>query len=63
LAQSVRTHKDEWGKMMEQIHEILCTILKLVAPSDTKTGLPIALLHDIAKFAEYVHNFCAKETE
>ncbi|KAJ7290426.1 hypothetical protein C8J57DRAFT_1611276 [Mycena rebaudengoi] len=50
--ESIRTHKDEWGKMMEQIHEILCTILKLVAPSDTKTGLPIALLHDIAKFAE-----------
>jgi hypothetical protein len=37
---------------MEQIHEILCIILKLHAASEVKGVLPTAILYDIAKFTE-----------
>jgi hypothetical protein len=40
--------------MVEQIHEILCTITSLCSTSEIKGVLPTALLYDIAKFTEYV---------
>jgi hypothetical protein len=40
--------------IVEQIHEILCTITTLVSTSEIKGMLPTALLYDIAKFTEYV---------
>jgi hypothetical protein len=40
--------------MVEQIHEILGTIVKLHSTSEIKGVLQLALLHDIAKFSEYV---------
>jgi hypothetical protein len=39
--------------MVEQIHEILCSILKLYSMCEPKV-LPTALLYDIGKFTEYV---------
>jgi hypothetical protein len=40
--------------MVEEIHEILCTIATLCSTSEIKGVLPTALLYDIAKFTEYV---------
>jgi hypothetical protein len=40
--------------MVEQIHEILGTLVKLHSASEIKGVLPTVLLHDIAKFTEYV---------
>jgi hypothetical protein len=38
--------------MVEQIHEILCVVVKLYSTSEVKGVLPTALLYDIAKFTE-----------
>jgi hypothetical protein len=38
--------------MVEQIHEILCAIIKLYSISEIAGVLPTAMLYDIAKFAE-----------
>ncbi|KAJ7245846.1 P-loop containing nucleoside triphosphate hydrolase protein [Mycena rebaudengoi] len=40
-------------QMVEQIHEILGTVVKLHSTSEIKGVLPTALLHDIAKFAQH----------
>ncbi|KAJ7261958.1 hypothetical protein C8J57DRAFT_1232093 [Mycena rebaudengoi] len=52
--ESVKSNRDEWMIMVEQIHEILCTIAKLCSTSEIKGVLPTALLYDIAKFSEYL---------
>ncbi|KAJ7240962.1 hypothetical protein C8J57DRAFT_1562023 [Mycena rebaudengoi] len=50
--EDVRSNRDEWMIIVEQIHEILCTITTLVSTSEIKGMLPTALLYDIAKFTE-----------
>ncbi|KAJ7267900.1 P-loop containing nucleoside triphosphate hydrolase protein, partial [Mycena rebaudengoi] len=50
--ESIGSNKDEWAGILEQIHEVLCTILKLYATSEDNGGFPTALHYDIAKFAE-----------
>jgi hypothetical protein len=39
--------------MIQDIHEILCTIVKLYAMPENQGVLPTNLLYDIAKFTEY----------
>jgi hypothetical protein len=39
--------------MVEEIHEILCTILKLLHISGENADLPKAILYDITKFTQY----------
>ncbi|KAJ7246960.1 hypothetical protein C8J57DRAFT_1674430 [Mycena rebaudengoi] len=51
---AVRSNRDEWMIMVEQIHEILCAITSLCSTSEIKGVLSTALLYDIAKFTEYV---------
>ncbi|KAJ7261935.1 hypothetical protein C8J57DRAFT_1633383 [Mycena rebaudengoi] len=50
--ESVKSNKDEWMIMVEEIHEILCNIAKLCSTSEIKGVLPTAFLYDIAKFSE-----------
>ncbi|KAJ7252445.1 hypothetical protein C8J57DRAFT_1474117 [Mycena rebaudengoi] len=50
--EAVRSNRDEWMIMVEQIHEILCAIISLCSLSEIKGVLPMALLYDIAKFTE-----------
>ncbi|KAJ7290263.1 hypothetical protein C8J57DRAFT_1705704 [Mycena rebaudengoi] len=50
--EAARSNRDEWMIMVEQIHEILCTITTLCSTSEIKGVLPTALLYDIAKFTE-----------
>ncbi|KAJ7252166.1 hypothetical protein C8J57DRAFT_1718391 [Mycena rebaudengoi] len=50
--EAVRSNRDEWMTMVEQIHEIFCIIATLCSKSEIKGVLPRALLYDIAKFAE-----------
>ncbi|KAJ7280609.1 P-loop containing nucleoside triphosphate hydrolase protein, partial [Mycena rebaudengoi] len=50
--EAVRSNRDEWMIMVEQIHEVLCTITTLCSTSEIKGVLPTALLYDIAKFTE-----------
>jgi hypothetical protein len=38
--------------MVEQIHEILCAIVKLYTTSEANGVLPTATVYDIAKFTE-----------
>ncbi|KAJ7257427.1 hypothetical protein C8J57DRAFT_1235144 [Mycena rebaudengoi] len=45
-------NKDKYVEIMEQIHEILCSIVQLHSSSEMKGVLPTALLCDIAKFTE-----------
>ncbi|KAJ7279991.1 hypothetical protein C8J57DRAFT_1220518 [Mycena rebaudengoi] len=49
--ESVRTYRQDCVHMVEQIHEILCSILKLYSMCEPKV-LPTALLYDIGKFTE-----------
>ncbi|KAJ7219835.1 hypothetical protein C8J57DRAFT_1536996 [Mycena rebaudengoi] len=50
--ESVRAHKQDCIEMVEQIHEVLCTIVKLHSTSEVTGVLSTALLYDIAKFTE-----------
>ncbi|KAJ7245292.1 P-loop containing nucleoside triphosphate hydrolase protein, partial [Mycena rebaudengoi] len=50
--EAVKSNRDEWMIMVEQIHEILCAITSLCSTSEIKGVLPTALLYDIAKFTE-----------
>jgi hypothetical protein len=50
--QKVHSNKDECFEMVAQIHEVLCTILKIYSGSETKGVLPTALLYDIANFTK-----------
>ncbi|KAJ7261933.1 hypothetical protein C8J57DRAFT_1633369 [Mycena rebaudengoi] len=50
--ESIKSDRNEWTVMVEQIHEIFCTIAKLCSTSEIKGVLPTALLYDIAKFTE-----------
>ncbi|KAJ7246446.1 hypothetical protein C8J57DRAFT_1241496 [Mycena rebaudengoi] len=51
-AQSVRSNRDECAQLLEQIHEILCLIVKLYSTSEINGVLSPALLYDIAQFTE-----------
>jgi hypothetical protein len=53
---SVRSYKEDCIQMMENIHQILCAIVKLYSTSEIEGALPTALLYDIAKFTESVQN-------
>ncbi|KAJ7280999.1 P-loop containing nucleoside triphosphate hydrolase protein, partial [Mycena rebaudengoi] len=48
--EGAQRNKDQCFQMVEQIHEILCTILKLYSESETLGVLPTALLYDIGDF-------------
>ncbi|KAJ7288873.1 hypothetical protein C8J57DRAFT_1495134 [Mycena rebaudengoi] len=50
--ESVRSHKEETVQMVEQINEVLCTIVKLYSTSEITGALSTALLYDIVKFTE-----------
>ncbi|KAJ7249358.1 hypothetical protein C8J57DRAFT_1668932, partial [Mycena rebaudengoi] len=50
--ESVRSHKEDCIQMMENIHQILCAIVKLYSASEIEGALPTALLYDIAIFTE-----------
>ncbi|KAJ7263707.1 hypothetical protein C8J57DRAFT_1470540 [Mycena rebaudengoi] len=50
--ESTKSNKDICIEMVEQIHEILGVVVTLHSTSEIKGVLPIALLHDIAKFSE-----------
>ncbi|KAJ7261930.1 hypothetical protein C8J57DRAFT_1513713 [Mycena rebaudengoi] len=50
--ESMISNKDKGMIMVEEIHEILCTIAMLCSTSEIKGVLPTALLYDIAKFSE-----------
>jgi phosphoribosylanthranilate isomerase len=50
--QRVHLNKDECFEMVAQIHEIICTIVKLYSVSETQGILPTVLLYDIANFTE-----------
>ncbi|KAJ7254535.1 hypothetical protein C8J57DRAFT_1236776 [Mycena rebaudengoi] len=57
--ETVRSNRDEWMIMVEQIHEILCAITSLCSTSEIKGVLPMALLYEIAKFAETLQKIFA----
>ncbi|KAJ7090638.1 hypothetical protein C8R44DRAFT_750873 [Mycena epipterygia] len=59
--QSVKSHKEDWIQLMEQIHEILCTIIGLYPDSETDGVLPPVLLYDIAKFTEPSNKWAGSE--
>jgi hypothetical protein len=50
--QSVKSNKDECLAMVEQIHEILCTIIGLYYASEIHGVLSPSIVTDIAKFSE-----------
>ncbi|KAJ7290375.1 hypothetical protein C8J57DRAFT_1705776 [Mycena rebaudengoi] len=50
--ESTKSNKNVCIEMVEQIHEILGTLVKLHSASEIKGVLPTVLLHDIAKFTE-----------
>jgi hypothetical protein len=50
--QTIRSNKEEYAEIMEQIHEILCIIAQLHSTSEIEGVLPTTLLYDIAKFTE-----------
>ncbi|KAJ7149446.1 hypothetical protein C8R43DRAFT_1236470 [Mycena crocata] len=53
---TVKSNREQCILMVEQIHEILCTIVDLYALSEVNGALPPTLLADIAKFAETLRN-------
>ncbi|KAJ7111248.1 hypothetical protein C8R44DRAFT_883073 [Mycena epipterygia] len=55
--QTMKWNKDECVRLMENIHELLYTIVDLHIKSETEGTLPPAILHDIGKFAEYYFPF------
>ncbi|KAJ7262045.1 P-loop containing nucleoside triphosphate hydrolase protein [Mycena rebaudengoi] len=50
--ESIKSNKDVCIEIVEQIHEILGTVVTLHSTSEIKGVLPTALLDDIAKFTE-----------
>ncbi|KAJ7201759.1 hypothetical protein C8J57DRAFT_1736027, partial [Mycena rebaudengoi] len=50
--EAIRSNKEEYAEIMEQIHEILCIIIRIHSTSEIKGVLPTALLYEIAKFTE-----------
>ncbi|KAJ7288711.1 hypothetical protein C8J57DRAFT_1214804 [Mycena rebaudengoi] len=52
-AESVRSHKEDTAQIVEQIHEVLCTIVKLDSAPEINGLLSTTLLYDIGKFTEY----------
>ncbi|KAJ7233078.1 hypothetical protein C8J57DRAFT_1578286 [Mycena rebaudengoi] len=50
--QTIKSNKEEYVKILEHIHEILCIIAQLDSTSEIKGVLPTAVLYDIAKFTE-----------
>ncbi|KAJ7289449.1 hypothetical protein C8J57DRAFT_1706293 [Mycena rebaudengoi] len=50
--ESTKSKKDVCIQLVEQIHEIMGTLVKLHSMSETKGVLSSALLHDIAKFTQ-----------
>jgi hypothetical protein len=53
LFQTVKWNKDECVRLMENIHELLYTIVDLHIRSKTGGTLPPGILHHIGKFTEY----------
>ncbi|KAJ6549613.1 P-loop containing nucleoside triphosphate hydrolase protein [Mycena vulgaris] len=53
---AVKTNKADCILMVEQIHDIMCTIISLCSMSELDGGLPPALLAEIAKFTERLRN-------
>ncbi|KAJ7271592.1 hypothetical protein C8J57DRAFT_1601135 [Mycena rebaudengoi] len=49
---SVKANRDASLQMIEQIHEIMCTIIMLYSTSEIGGVLPPEVLYDIAKFVE-----------
>ncbi|KAJ7260200.1 hypothetical protein C8J57DRAFT_1471812 [Mycena rebaudengoi] len=50
--ETIRSKKEEFVEIIEQIHEILCIIVKLHSTSEINGILPTTLLYVIAKFTE-----------
>jgi hypothetical protein len=59
--QTVRSNREQFTLIVEQIHEILCIVVHLYSEVETDGALPTVLLYDIAKFAEYVPFFFLNE--
>jgi uncharacterized protein YqgV (UPF0045/DUF77 family) len=51
--QSMKVNQDERVEIVQQIHEILCTVVKLSTATEVNGVPPTALLYDIAQFTEY----------
>ncbi|KAJ7131108.1 hypothetical protein C8R44DRAFT_871639 [Mycena epipterygia] len=51
--QNAKMNKEECIQLMENIHGILYTIIKLHITSETAGSLPPAILYHIGKFTEY----------
>ncbi|KAJ7112025.1 hypothetical protein C8R43DRAFT_153306 [Mycena crocata] len=48
----MKSHKDEWLQVTEQIHEVLCAIISLYPDAETDGVVPSGLLYDIGRFTE-----------
>ncbi|KAJ7108366.1 hypothetical protein C8R43DRAFT_1243548 [Mycena crocata] len=57
--QTAKFNKEQCIAMVEQIHEILCTIIHLYCSHKTEGVLPPPLLYDIAKFTETLQKLYA----
>ncbi|KAJ7095552.1 hypothetical protein C8R44DRAFT_989482 [Mycena epipterygia] len=50
--ESVKSNKDEWNQMVEDIHEIVTAVIHLYSQTETDGVLPPVVLYDMAKFTE-----------
>ncbi|KAJ7278390.1 P-loop containing nucleoside triphosphate hydrolase protein [Mycena rebaudengoi] len=50
--ESMKVNQDECVEIVQQIHEILCTVVKLSTATEVNGVPPTALLYDIAQFTE-----------
>ncbi|KAJ6573191.1 hypothetical protein DFH09DRAFT_1312440 [Mycena vulgaris] len=50
--QSVKKHRDDCTRMMEQIHELLYAVIRLHINPDTSGELPPSMLKSLAMFTE-----------
>ncbi|KAJ7896709.1 hypothetical protein B0H14DRAFT_3605161, partial [Mycena olivaceomarginata] len=53
--QNVKRNKNECARLMENIHQVLYTIIDLHIQSETPGSLPLAMLDHIGKFMETLH--------
>ncbi|KAJ7892996.1 P-loop containing nucleoside triphosphate hydrolase protein [Mycena leptocephala] len=58
-ADAIRSNKEHYIQVLEQIHEIFCSIIFLSSTSETNGVLPPALLYDIAKLTENLQKIYA----
>ncbi|KAJ6596356.1 hypothetical protein DFH09DRAFT_1407541 [Mycena vulgaris] len=54
---AIVSHNEAWFRMLDEIHEILCTIISLYSVTETDGVLPPDFLHDLGKFLESVPLF------